>query len=193
MKRLIYAAPLVAATAALAMAKTPSLEPVETKTEVQVYEGEVPEGTDILALMYANGLIADALSNPDSVNAMELGLAAVMYFTMANSSKVPESPAADRLRTYGKSLLEQATNIARNQKKAYTMFWLAHVWKDPYLGPGIQYAEVGDKLIEEAKALYADKVWSTSKNGLLIPESGFMGGGADIPGDWLLPQDYYEE
>lgn len=193
MKGLIYAIPLVAAMVGLAKAKDPSLKPAETGTELQIYEGDVPEGTDILILMYANGLLADALSDPDNIKPMELGMAAVMYFAMANSVKKPDCPASERLRAYGRSLLEQATSVAKSQKKAYTMFWLAYVWKNPYLGPGTEYAHIGDELIKEAKTLYPDKAWRTTSAGHLIPESGFMGPGKDIPSDWLLPQDYYEE
>jgi len=188
MKRLTYALPLLAATVGLIMAKTPTLTPAESESKIEVYEGEVPEGTDITILVYANGLISEALSDPEHINPVELGVAALMYFAMANTVPDPDTPGAKRMRNYAMSLLKQAISVAEtseNPKSGYTLLWLSAILGTKYVGGGYDSSNVD--LAASIKQTGLDRI-------KLMSEPAFMGGGGAAPFEWwLVPQDYYEE
>ncbi len=102
----------------------------QTKTEQKTYvEVGYEEGTDILALMCGYGLMADALSYPDSVNSLKLGFAAHVFYSIANSHDKSNSGGAERCREFADGLLSQAIKIAMGAKQAYALMWLADIYE----------------------------------------------------------------
>ncbi len=158
-------------------AGSPTLKPEESPTGMTLSDGEVPQGGMITALVYANGLVAEALCCPDTFNALKVGLASVIYFAAANAAYPdPDAPGAVRMRKYGLALLNQATDIAIANKKGYTVLWLADLWGDEKMGPGDK------KRSDELR-----------KQGQDLVKAGYRGGGGMEGVDQLLPQGYYEE
>jgi hypothetical protein len=129
------------------------LTPVETKIGVSVYEGEVPEGTNIVAVMCANGFIASALSVPDSVNPLWLGLGAHIYYAIANANDLADSKAAGRLRGYADAVLEQAIYSAKYNNYADALLLLADIYKMDVGEQGRRLGVTRDEIITWAKKI----------------------------------------